>query len=710
MPNLLTVQLRAANYYLTALRQTGSLYDQGGEALKLALAMVDADWSNIDSKQSWVATHANESEEIAKLCTDFPDVAPRLLDLRQHPRERIRWLEAALSAAGRLKDNRAEGRHLNSLGLAHLHLGNATRAIELFQSSLEIFRDAGDRRAEGEVLSRIGNAHTNLGEPSKAIQVSELSLEIAREQNDFRTEGIALCNLGQSFYLEREFRRAIEFYQDSLTVARKIGYLPSESIALNYLGKTYAILNRPQEAIVFYEQALIIAREIGDRQGERNALGNLGQAYYLFNETRRAIAAYEDALFIAREIGDPLVEAEFLNSLGDAYLDAGNSEQAIDCYQQRLEITCEIGRRRAATGEQLFHEWSLQRAVKETDDNSVTEQILDTSSRISWLHISDFHLGGSGSNHYNENIVIESLLEDIAERIELDSLRPDFIAVTGDLASRGKSSDYDLVRGFFDQLLRVTGLPRQRLFVVPGNHDVDRDLITRGALAISKGLTDRDAANMILASPDDRRLLFARFKGYSDFINDYFNGHLIFNDECYFYVHHLNIGSRRIAILGLNSSWLAASDEDKVLKLVIGERQTHAAINAAKEGSVDLKIALLHHPGDWIRDFDQSYSMARLLTKCDFILHGHLHKAAATHVSTPDGAAIIVAGGACYDTREHPNSYNFVRLNLESSTGAIYFREYVDEGGFWAKGVRLYKNVPDGIHGFALPRGQRRVF
>jgi hypothetical protein len=57
----------------------------------------------------------------------------------------------------------------------------------------------------------------------------------------------------------------------------------------------------------------------------------------------------------------------------------------------------------------------------------------------------------------------------------------------------------------------------------------------------------------------------------------------------------------------------------------------------------------------------------------------------------------------CYDTREHPNSYNFVKLDFGSNTGSIHFREYVDQGNYWAKGVRLYKNVPDGVYEFKLP-------
>lgn len=706
MVNLYQAELRAADFYLAVLREAGALYDQGGEALKRGLALSREEWVNIESRQTWAESHFDDNEQVTKLCSDFPEAAPRLLDLQQHPRERIRWLEIALRAAQVLEDQPAVGRHLNCLGLAYSHLGEAIRAIKLFQSSLEILRQANDRRAEGEVLSNIGHAYANLGEPSLAVEFCEQALTIAREQGDSRNEGIALCNMGQSYYQRREFHRALEFYEESLKITSRIGYLHGENIILNHLGKTYAILNKPEEAIRFYERALHIAHEIGDRHGERNALGNLGQAYHLLNEVDHAIELYLTALSIAREIGDPLVEAELLNNLGDAHLDADNPSQAVSYYEQRLKITRELGRRRGASVEHLFHEWTLRRVVDSIDEKQSAKAGRVRPQKITWLHISDIHLRGSDFHQYDENIVIEALLEDIDDRIKKDKVTPDFIAVTGDLAFSGKSFQYNSVSVFLDRLLSVTGLSRQRVFVVPGNHDVDRDMITRGAIAIGKELTDRQVTNTILASPADRRLLFARFKGYAEFFNEYFKGHRVFDDdERYFYVQSLDIGNRRLAILGLNSAWLAASDDDEILKLVIGDRQTRTALNAAKDLSADIQIALLHHPDDWIRAFDQSDSMALLINKCDFILHGHLHKPATTQRSNPDGSAVIIAGGACYETRTYPNSYNFVQLDLESSVGTIYFREYVDEqGGFWAKGVRLYKNAPDGRYEFPLPR------
>ncbi|MBN1139663.1 MAG: metallophosphoesterase [Anaerolineae bacterium] len=324
------------------------------------------------------------------------------------------------------------------------------------------------------------------------------------------------------------------------------------------------------------------------------------------------------------------------------------------------------------------------------------------SRRITWLHISDLHLRSSRA--YDANVVLKALLRDVSERIEQDGLRPDFVAVTGDLAFSGKPAEYELVRQFLDELLRVTGLDKGRLFLAPGNHDVDRSLITRGAQAIGDGLTDRDSANDVLATPADRQLMMARFRGYKAFVNGYLAGRLLFDEERYFYVRSLDLAGLRVAIMGLNSAWLSASVEDRAKGLLIGERQARAALDAADKAGAAIKIALLHHPLDWLREFDQEDSGAILADGCHFILHGHLHHTAATQLATPDGAATVLAGGACYETRQYANTYNWVQLNLAAGSGLVILRRYSDaRGGFWAKDTLTYRNAPDGVYRFRLP-------
>src|SRR5512139_2943969 len=115
-PNSCEAYLRHAQYYENVLRSANSLFLQGGEAAEKSLVKLDLDWANIQLGQTRAATYAGDDNSATQLCYEYPLAGGSLLDLRQTPRESLRWLETALAAAQRLKIRLAEVDILNLLG------------------------------------------------------------------------------------------------------------------------------------------------------------------------------------------------------------------------------------------------------------------------------------------------------------------------------------------------------------------------------------------------------------------------------------------------------------------------------------------------------------------------------------------------------------------------------------------------------------------
>jgi tetratricopeptide (TPR) repeat protein len=340
---------RFATHYEEVLAVANDLYKKGGELLLRGLAHFDLEWGNIQAGHAWVAAQTDAADhDVVRLGMTYPNVAAYVLELRQHSREQIRWLEIALAAARRLKDRKVEGNILGNLGIAYNHLSETRHAIWLFEQALLIDREIGDRKGEGNALGNLALAYTNLGETHRAIQFFEQSLLIVREIGDRRGEGTNLGNLGLAYADLGESRRAIEFFEQHLTIAREMGDRRAEGNALGNLGNRYGALGESRRAIEFFEQVLFIDREIGDRRGERNALGNLGHAYATLDETRRAIQFFEQALIIDREIGDRRGEGTDLWNMSLALNELGEREQAIQYAKQALIIRERIEDPRAA--------------------------------------------------------------------------------------------------------------------------------------------------------------------------------------------------------------------------------------------------------------------------------------------------------------------------------------------------------------------------
>ena len=329
----------------------------------------------------------------------------------------------------------------------------------------------------------------------------------------------------------------------------------------------------------------------------------------------------------------------------------------------------------------------------------------ETVPTITWLHLSDLHFRTDELARWNEAVVLRTLIEDIEEHKEA-GLSPDLILVSGDIAAKGKSPEYTLARAFFDELLIKTGLEQDRVFVVPGNHDVDRSKIGTAAKLIEPNLTSRDAVNEAMGDTQTQRLFLQRFRNYASFVKKTLE-RPAFDDGEMFYVASLELKGCQVAVLGLNSAWLAHGGEEDRNRLVLGERQVRGALDAA-EGA-DLRLALLHHPFDWLQDFDRDYAQAMLRGQCDLILHGHLHHLGLLQERSPDSNAFCIAAGACYESREYYNAYNLVRLDPGTGEGTAYLRTYSDtRGGFWTEDSTSYRNLVNGTYSFALGRKQER--
>jgi tetratricopeptide (TPR) repeat protein len=341
-----TARQRFSAHYQSVLHEADALYEQGGEFLRRGLGLIDLEWNNIQTGQVWAATHVDDDHAARELCNSYPDAGKYVLELRQRPRERIRWSEAALTAAQKLNQRNAAVRHLVALGDSYNDLAEVNHAMGCYEQALEIARDACDRRGEAEALSGLGAAYYLGGGLKRACDLHRDALEIFSRVGPRRREADSLGNLGLAYFATGDLRNALILFEQQLKAAREISDRRGESQALGGLGTTHYATGDAERAADLFNQQLAITREIGDRRGEASALGNLGSAYAALKRHRQSIAFHEQSLLVAREIGDRRGEASALGGLGIAeYLD-GNLSRSIELLNKQLRLASELGDRR----------------------------------------------------------------------------------------------------------------------------------------------------------------------------------------------------------------------------------------------------------------------------------------------------------------------------------------------------------------------------
>lgn len=337
---------RFSSHYQSLLHEADALYEQGGHWLKQGVELLDLEWENIHAAQVWSTRHAGEDRAACELCNSFPDAGKYVLNLRQHPRERIRWNEAALEASRTLNRRKATGRHLIGLGDSYTDLSEIHHAIDCYDQALQLASQIRDRRGEADARSGLGRAHYLAGALDLARRFHGEALEIAYEIGDQRVEAVVLGHLGLTSFAQGQVRIAQKFFGDQLRLATERGDRRNESVACGGVGMAHLALGEIAPALESLNRQLLIAREIGDRRGQASALTYLGQAMAEQREYAAALAMLEESLAIAHDLADRRSEAAALSGLGLAYFRQGDEVIARQFFDRQLNMARMTGDRR----------------------------------------------------------------------------------------------------------------------------------------------------------------------------------------------------------------------------------------------------------------------------------------------------------------------------------------------------------------------------
>jgi tetratricopeptide (TPR) repeat protein/predicted phosphodiesterase len=319
---------------------------------------------------------------------------------------------------------------------------------------------------------------------------------------------------------------------------------------------------------------------------------------------------------------------------------------------------------------------------------------------LTWVHLSDWH---QAKRKFNRKVVLKALIEDIKGREKIDPKlkKIDFIVFSGDAANAAQPDEYkDAIEDLFKPLLDACQIGPDRLFIVPGNHDLDRDLIPA---ALQKPLLSNEEVEPWWSEEKKRRQLLQPFQAYNGFLTDCTGQ----KPPEYCNIGSLSIDGKRVSLIGINSAWMCARHKDEAGEvsdqgyLCIGEPQIYDSLESIS--CSDIKIAVLHHPLDWLAPFDLSRNEVHLKRKCNFILHGHAHKPGASAIRDNFGYYIAIPAGACYDRRMAQNSaytysYNFVHLDFERDSGIVFPRSWSDLNRKWRKDDEAFSTTNGEFH------------
>jgi len=309
-------------------------------------------------------------------------------------------------------------------------------------------------------------------------------------------------------------------------------------------------------------------------------------------------------------------------------------------------------------------------------------------SDVSWIHLSDVHC--RPRNGWDFNPIVAALERDIKKVCTKHALNPDLIFVTGDLAHgqlapSGPESLPDQYRMFHEFLERIrNGLARpvqkERVFVIPGNHDIDRGRATPALRDWLKRASNEEVADMFAAGGGDLPAIVARLWAYNDFIKNNY-AHLLQDDLRQVYAAVVPVGGLKLGIGGFNSAWSCSGESrEEKGKLRLGGDWQVLELNRRLE-EADLRIALIHHPESWFPSGEMQSAFRLLRKHFHFCLHGHEHD---VWIDPQSRGHICISAAACYDRAPPKQSgYNIAAVDGARTEVTVRFRQFDTSGKAW---------------------------
>ena len=156
--------------------------------------------------------------------------------------------------------------------------------------------------------------------------------------------------------------------------------------------------------------------------------------------------------------------------------------------------------------------------------------------KLTWLHLSDLH--ARKRDDWDAREIKETLVLDLKSMQTDHGLRPDFVFFTGDLAYGATgiemTEQYKLARDFLESVRKAFDpeIPLRDLYLVPGNHDIDREEILPEQTEWLRR-DNRKLDEIIAAMRDGKkqwRAWMERLENYRNFLVSYGLTHLTPDD------------------------------------------------------------------------------------------------------------------------------------------------------------------------------------
>lgn len=271
-----------------------------------------------------------------------------------------------------------------------------------------------------------------------------------------------------------------------------------------------------------------------------------------------------------------------------------------------------------------------------------------------WLHLSDLH---SYCMKIRTKIMRDSLIDEIVELNNEEQFS--FLIVTGDLSDKNKG--YTEAIDFIQEIMTKINIQPNKVFIVPGNHDLDRNIPQDREKDVQKlwnvsllDLIEDESINKLILAQNEY------FEVYKKLLNRNYP-----IDK----VHFVEALDDKVNIININTSWMCCDSKNEEGKLHVGLNKLYDCLKDIDKDKFN--IAIGHHRLEDLQPQVRNSMKSLFKSKgIDLYLGGHCHQAIIK-----EDRIINTDFCFCRQARAEDASYpaGFIVSNIDTENNQSYF-------------------------------------
>ncbi len=302
-----------------------------------------------------------------------------------------------------------------------------------------------------------------------------------------------------------------------------------------------------------------------------------------------------------------------------------------------------------------------------------------------WVHLSDIHFA---YKNYQSNRLRRKLFEKIREIVRQDKVN--FLFITGDITDRNSEYDAELLK-FINELLEIIGQDEKHIFLVPGNHDVERSDERIDKLMQIKDAGDKGIESVYELDNGTIDMLLSAQQKYFDLYKS------VKKEEYPTKEIHFIREVDGAKIIHVNTSWLCGMDGEE-RRLFLGSDKLYNCLKDARLMKEDLNIAIGHHSFECFHKMEQEQLKGLFREyNIDFYLSGHVHEALINYNGHIDTHFCV-----CRQMRSDNYDVGGLaigNIDTESGNNNIEFHAW-NHKGYWTWDTEVGHEAPYGTYYF----------